>query len=171
MLSAFFLFEPFLPSPGLALWTLVSFLLFWAVMTRVAWKPIVNAINQREVDIQESLDAASKARAEMTDLKGESEKLLNEARMERSKMLKEAKETGERLVKEAKESAGKEASKIISSAQVEIENQKKQALVEVKSKAGVMAVDVAEQLLRKELANKEQQKVLAQQLIDEIKLS
>ena len=171
MISAFFLFEPFLPSPGLALWTVVSFLLFWFIMARVAWKPIVNAIHQREVDIQESLDAASKARAEMSDLQDESEKLLNEARLERSKMLKEAKETGEKLVKEAKDNAGKEAAKIINDAQLEIDNQKKQALTEVKSKAGMMAVNVAEQLLRKELADKEQQKVLAQQLIDEIKLS
>ena len=64
-------FTPFQPSPGLALWSLIIFLLFWYLMGKFAFKPIANALEKRENDIQNSLDEAKRAREEMKNMESQ----------------------------------------------------------------------------------------------------
>ena len=45
-------FTPFQPTPGLAIWSLLIFVLFWVIMGKFAFKPIARALEQRESDIQ-----------------------------------------------------------------------------------------------------------------------
>jgi ATP synthase F0 subunit c len=96
---------------------------------------------------------------------------LVEARAERSRMLKDAKETQEQIIAAAKERAKTEARKIVEDAQIAINNQKMAALTDVKNQVGNLALEVAEKILRKELANKETHQHFIRQLADEIKLN
>lgn len=164
-------FTPFQPSPGLAFWSVVIFLLFWVMMYRFAFGPIVESLRKRDGDIQDALDQAKKAKEEMSALQSQNEALLNEARTERANMLKEAKDAGAKILAEAKEKAQDEAKRIVSSAKVEIENQKKAALTEVKNTVGNMALDIAEQVLRKELKADNDQVSFVNKLVDDIKLN
>lgn len=164
-------FDPIKPDVGLIFWTTIIFLLFWTIVGRFAFKPIANALRKRELDIQSSLDEAKKAREEMSNLKAENDKLLAEAREERAKILKSAKETSDQIVNEAKQKAKDEAQKIVSSAMAEIDKQKKQALIEVKNQVGNMALDIAEQVLRKQLKQDQAQQDLVNTLVKEIKLN
>lgn len=162
------LFAPFQPTPGLAIWSAVIFLIFWFMMSRLAFKPITQALKKREDDIQSALDEAKKAKEEMSNLKAENEQLLQQAREERAAMLNEAKETKNNIIAEAKDKAKADANKIVSDARLEIENQKKAALAEVKNSAGLMALDIAEKVIKKELAGDSAQQDLVQQLVKEI---
>ncbi len=159
------------PDFGLFFWTVVIFALFWILIGKFAFKPIAKALQEREDDIQTALDEAVKTREEMSSLKAQNEALLAEAREERSKMLKEAKETKDAIIKEARESARQEADKIMTQAMTEIENQRKQVVEEVKNQAGLLAIDIAERLLRAELQDRAGQERLVQTLIKEVKLS
>ena len=138
------------------------------MMSRLAFKPITQALKKREDDIQTALDEAKKAKEEMSNLKAENNQLLQQAREERAAMLNEAKETKNNIIAEAKEKAKADANKIVSDARVEIENQKKAALAEVKNSAGLMALDIAEKVIKKELAGDSAQQDLVQQLVKEI---
>lgn len=164
-------FSPIKPDFGLFFWSCIIFALFWFIIGKFAFKPIAEALKKREDDIQGALDESVKAREEMAKMKAENEALLQEAREERSRMLKEAKETGDRIVKEAKEGAKEEANKILTQAKQEIENQKKQAISEVKNQAGLMAIDVAERLLKDQLKDKESQTKLVENLVKDFNLS
>ena len=159
------------PEPGLLFWTTVIFLIFWFLMSRLAFKPLGEALKKREQDIQESLDQAKKAREEMSHLQAENEKLLAEAREERAQMLREAKEAKEQIITEAKERANAEYKRKVESAIQDIENQKMAALVELKNKSGQMAIEIAEKILRKELAGNPEQVAFAKSLVDQIKLN
>ena len=159
------------PSIGLVFWTLIIFLLLVVVLAKFAWRPILNALHERENSIEEALRAADKAKAEMERLQADNEKLLNEAREERNQMLKEAKETRESIVNEAKGKAKAEASKIIEDAKAEINTQKLAAIVEVKNQVGALAIDIAEKVLRKELSNSAEQEKYVSQLVDDVKLN
>ena len=159
------------PEPGLLIWTTVIFGLFWFLMSRFAFKPIGNALKQRELDIQNALDEAKKAREEMSHLVAENEKLLAQAREERSAILKEAKEAKEEIIAEAKERAGAEYKRKVESAIQDIENQKQAALISLKNQSGQMAVEIAEKLLRRELANKPEQEAYAKSLAESINLN
>jgi F-type H+-transporting ATPase subunit b len=164
-------FSVFIPEPGLLIWTCIIFVLFWFIMSRFAWKPLVSALNQRSDDIQGALDEAKKAREEMANLQAENEKLLAQAREERSAILKEAKEAKDEIIAEAKERANQEYNRRMQSAMQDIENQKMAALVELKNKSGQMAIDIAEKILRKELGNNADQVAYAKNLAEQIKLN
>jgi len=161
-------FAPFQPTPGLALWSLIIFLLFWFLMSKYAFKPIMQGLKKRETDIQSALDEAKKAKEKMSNLQAENESLLQQAREERAAMLKEAKDTKNQIVTEAKDKAKVEANKIIADARLEIENQKKAAIADVKNQAGTLALDIAEKVLRKELKGDPQQVSYVNQLVSEI---
>ncbi|HKK87390.1 MAG TPA: F0F1 ATP synthase subunit B [Saprospiraceae bacterium] len=165
------LFAPFQPSPGLAIWSLVIFLLFWGIIGKLAFKPIVTALRSREDDIQKSLDSAKEAKKEMLELKAENDKIIAEAREESKKIVAEAKEMGNSIIKEAKDKAKEEASRQITNAKQEIESEKNKAIGEVKKEAGALAIAIAEKVLQKELSNKEDQASYANRLLSEINLS
>ena len=146
-----FLFDPLRPDPGLFLWTVVIFFIFWVLVGKYAFKPIAGAIQKREDDIQTALDEARKARAEMDAMKSTNEALLTEAREERGKILKEAKDMRDSIVGEAAQKAKEEASKIIADAGQEIQNQKNAAIAEVKKEVGKISIEIAEKVLNREL--------------------
>lgn len=163
-----FLFAPFQPTPGLAIWTVVIFLLFWFIFGKYAFGPILRGLESRETDIQSALDEAKKAKEEMANLQAENESLLQQAREERATMLKEAKDVKNTIISEAKDKAKAEANKIISDARLEIENQKKAAIADVKNQAGSLALDIAEKVLRKELKGDSEQVTYVNKLVSEI---
>ena len=159
------------PDFGLFFWSVLIFFLFWYLIGRFAFRPIADALKKREHDIQEALDKAKEARDEMAKLKSQNEALLVEAREERSHMIREAKETKDSIIKEAKESAKNEASKILANTKLEIENQRKQAINEVKNHAGLMAVEIARELIKQEFKDQSSQEKLVKILVDDFKLS
>ncbi|MBL7753048.1 MAG: F0F1 ATP synthase subunit B [Chitinophagaceae bacterium] len=161
----------FNPSFGLFFWTMLAFLIVLFLLKKFAWKPILNALHERESSIADSIAAAERVKAEMASMKSEHEVLLNEAREERTNLLKEAKETKDRIINEAKEQAKEEANKIMMEARQQIDNQKNAAIIEVKNQIGALVIEVSEKVLRKELANKNEANAYINQLASEIKLN
>ena len=159
------------PSLGLLFWTLIAFLIVFFVLRKFAWGPILSSLNQREKSIADSLESAERVKREMVQLKGENEELMQRAREERSALLKEAKETRDKMVNDAKEQARLEANKIIAEAQQAINAQKMAAITEVKNQVGKLVIEVTEMVLRKELANPEDQEAHIKGLVDGVKLN
>ena len=164
-------FIPFQPTPGLAIWSLLIFILFWVIIGKFAFKPIAEALSKREHDIQDAIDQAKKAREEMANMKAENENLLAQAREERAKILQEAKEIKIQMISEAREKAKEEASKVISNAMNDIENQKKAAITEVKNELGNIALSIAEKLIRKELKSNAEHQSFVNTLVKEVNLN
>ncbi|MGY8953883.1 MAG: F0F1 ATP synthase subunit B family protein, partial [Flavobacteriales bacterium] len=78
------------PGIGLIFWTTLVFLLLMFILAKFAWRPILNAVKDREDSINEALNSAEKAKAEMVALSSKNEDLLQEARLERDALMKEA---------------------------------------------------------------------------------
>jgi len=159
------------PEWGLLIWSTVIFVLFWALVGKFAFGPIRDALKKREGDIQDALDEAKNAREEMANLKAENEQILAQAREERSNILKEAKAAKDAIVNEAKTKAKEESQRIVANAKAEIETQKTAAILDVKNQAGMMALSIAEKIIKKQLTGDSEQEKFANSLIDEIKLN
>jgi len=159
------------PELGLFVWTLVAFLAVFFILKKFAWKPILKTLSERETGIAQSIASAERMKQEMGQMQAENEKLMQQAREERTAMLKEAKEMKDRIVNEAKDQAKTEANKIIADAQQQIQQQKMAALTEVKNEIGHLAVEVAEKVLRKQLATADAQNDYAKMLAEDIKLN
>ena len=159
------------PQIGLIFWMVVTFVTVLIILRKFAWKPILKALSDREESISEALNTAKKAKEEMSALKADNERLLNEARSERDKMLKEAREAKDAIVNEAKTKAQAEANKIMNSARETINNEKNAAITELKNQVASMSIDIAEKILRHELSKDEKQKALVDSLLKDVSLN
>jgi F-type H+-transporting ATPase subunit b len=159
------------PGLGLIVWTLLAFLVVFFILKKFAWPAIINGLNERERTIAEALASAEKIKVEMAQMKSENEALLVQAREERAGMLKDAKNTADKMVTEAKDKAKAEYDKILSDAQTAIELQKNAALTDLKNQVGSLVIEVAEKVLRNELADKQKQENYIKQLAEEVKLN
>ncbi|MCX7636584.1 MAG: F0F1 ATP synthase subunit B [Cyclobacteriaceae bacterium] len=159
------------PGTGLIIWQAFVFLLLVVLLAKFAWKPILQALKERETSIQQALDAAEQARAEMARLQADNEKLLKAARDERDKMLKEARETANRLIDEARAEARKSADKIIDDARQAIQLEKQAALREVKVQVAQFALQIAGKLLKKNLESDKAQKELVETYLKDISVN
>ena len=144
-------------SIGLFFWQLVLFIGLVLLLRKFAWKPILDAVEKREDGIKDALDAAEKAKLEMTNLQADNEKLLKEARAEREAMLKEARDIKNKTIEDAKGEAQEQANKMIEQAQAAIESEKKAAMVELKNHVAGLSLEIAEKVVRTELSNKDNQ--------------
>ncbi|AUC82919.1 F0F1 ATP synthase subunit B [Lacinutrix sp. Bg11-31] len=156
---------------SLIFWTTIIFVVFFFLMKKFAWKPILGAVKSREESINNALESAEKAKLEMQNLQADNENLLKEARAEREAMLKDAREIKNKMIDDAKEEAQTQANKMIAQAQAAIESEKKSAMAELKSHVAGLSVDIAEKVVRQELANKDKQLALVESLLGEAKLN
>ena len=156
---------------GLFFWQIIIFVLLLLLLRKFAWKPILNAVNERETGIKNALDAAEKAKLEMQKLQADNEKLLQEARAEREVMMKEAREIKAKMIADAKEEAKAEADKTIAQAQVAIESEKKSAIAELKQQVASLSLEIAEKVVKNELSDKEKQLKLVDEMLGDAKLN
>lgn len=157
-------------SLGLFFWQTLLFIALVFLLWRYAWKPILNAVNDREEGIKNALAAAEDAKKEMQNVTADSEKLLKEARAEREIMIKEAREIKDKIVSDAKEQAQLEGDKLIRQAQAAIESEKKAAVTDIKNQVADLSVEIAEKIIKDQLANKEKQLKLVDNMLGDIKL-
>jgi F-type H+-transporting ATPase subunit b len=157
------------PGIGLLFWMLVMFVIVLWILKKFAWKPIMNALKDREMSIQEALMSADSARKEMEKLQADNEKIMAEARAERDTIIRDAKQVKDNMINEAKDQASDEAKKIIQAAMKEIENEKIAAIDEIKNKVAELSIEIAEKILREKLADNKKQKEMIEKLIKEFK--
>ncbi|HZB11579.1 MAG TPA: F0F1 ATP synthase subunit B, partial [Chryseolinea sp.] len=131
------------PGTGLIIWQLIVFLLLFFLLAKLAWKPIINSLKDREQSIQQALDTAEKARLEMSRLKADNENLLKLAREEREKMLRDARDAANRMKDEAQADAKKSADRIIEDARAAINAEKVNAMKEVKALVANLSLEIA----------------------------
>lgn len=159
------------PSLGLLFWTTIIFVVLMLILSKFAWKPIVSALEDREKFISESLYQAQQAKDEMAKLKSDNESLLAQARLERDKMLKDAQTVVTNTISEAKEKAGIEAEKMITIARQQILNEKNAAIYELKNLVATTSVEIAEQIVKKNLVSDAAQSELIEAYLKESKFN
>ena len=156
---------------GLFFWQVLIFVGLIFLLKKFAWKPILDAVNDREEGIKNALLSAENARKEMQNLQADNQRILQEARLERDNMLKEAREMKEKMVDDAKTEAQVQGQKMIDQAKAAIESEKNAAMAELKLQVSTLSLSIAEKLLKEELSNKEAQTKLVEKLLGDVKLN
>jgi F-type H+-transporting ATPase subunit b len=152
--------NPVEPKPGLALWTVIVFVLLLSVLTRFAWKPLLAALHSREQHLEHVLLETERARNESEANLAEHRKLMaragDEVRGILDKARQEAQATADQLIKQAQA----EAELAKQRAQRDIGQARDQALAEIWEKTAGMAVAIAGKVLTKELNETEHRRLL-----------
>jgi F-type H+-transporting ATPase subunit b len=159
------------PDYGTIFWMVLAFSLVFFILRKYAWGPVMKMLKEREQSIDEALQSASDAREGLTQLKAEHEKMLQEAHAERDKLISEARQIREQLISKAREDAGQETSRLIEQAQRLIESEKLAAMNEIRQQVAALSIDIAEKILKRELADRKQQETLIQEQLRDLKLN
>jgi F-type H+-transporting ATPase subunit b len=156
------------PAVGTLFWSVLIFVLFFLILTKFAWKPILSAVNARDEMIKGSLESAAKAREEMLKLQSDNEAIFRKAREERENILKEARDVRDKLISEAKGKATEEAEKLIAKARAGIENEKLKAISEIHDQVATLSVEIASKLLGEKLKQTGEQEKLIDSYLKEV---
>jgi F-type H+-transporting ATPase subunit b len=156
---------------GLFIWQVVIFVGLIFLLKKFAWKPILDAVNEREEGIKNALLSAENAKKEMQNLQASNERTLQEARLERDNMMKDAREIKEKMIADAKEEAQAQGLRMIEQAKAAIESEKNAAMADLKAQVSSLSLSIAEKLLKDELANKDSQMKLVEKMLGDVKLN
>jgi F-type H+-transporting ATPase subunit b len=146
--------------PGLLIWTIITFLVLLAVLRRVAWKPLLAALEQREGTIRSSLEDAQRARQEAEQLLAENRRILADANRDASRIIEQGREESERLRTSIAEQAQTEARRLVDEARREITRERQLAVQELKSTAADLALAAAGKLLNKAVTDADHRRLV-----------
>lgn len=154
-------------NPGLIFWTLVTFILLLLILKKVAWKPILTALDQRETAIKESLEKAEKAKEEAQRILYENQASLSKAEEESRKIVEQGRIYAEKLKEQMLKDSKDQAQKILSEATAEIDRKKEAAFGELKSQIADLVIQTTEKVLG-ETVDKNIHKKITDKYINEI---
>ena len=154
-------------NPGLVIWTVITFIILMIVLKKVAWKPILTALGQRETAIRESLEKAEKAQEEAQKVLEENKANISKAEEESKKIIEQSRAFAQKLKDQMLQESKEQSQKMIKDAQDEIDRKREASFEELKSQVAEIAVNAAEKLLREKM-NKEENKKIIDRYLKEI---
>lgn len=154
--------------PGLFVWTIITFLILLTLLSKFAWKPLLNALEKREDEITNSLENAEKARKELERLTTEGDEIIAKARSEAQAIVSEGKKAADQLKESTLLKAKEEAVTNLEQAKEQIQVEKDKAIAEIKGEVVGLSLSIAEKLVKKNL-NEEDNKSLINESLKHIK--
>ena len=149
------------------LWTVINLLIFYFLLRKFLFKPVLGMMERREQMIKDDLDNAKKASEEAEQIKAEYEAKLSEAQAEAVKITTTAKQRADKESAEIVEDAKAEAAHLIADAQKTIERDRDAALSAAKEQIAGLAVMAASRVLEKNI-DEESNREFAEQLLAEV---
>ena len=146
----------FTPDFGLIFWMFVSFAVLFLILWKFAWPAIIKTVDSRADLIDKGVEYAQSAKQQL------------EAQRQQADMLREADKMKTRIIEDARAAAQKEAQKVMDAAKVSIEQSRKEAEQSFRDQVSGYALDIAQKVVRNQLADSKAQSALVGQLLDEI---
>ena len=152
------------PDPGLFVWTIVTFLVLLLALKKLAWGPLLSALESRQDSIRKSLDDAQQAKVELERLNQESAQIIRQARAEADSIIASSRADAERLREEMKQKARVEAAGIARNAERQIQLETERALQQIRHEAVDLSVMIASKLLQRNLSKDDNDRLIADAL-------
>ena len=152
--------------PGLMIWTVVVFVLTLLALTKIAWRPLLRTLDEREKRIDDALKKAERAQQE-------AEEAITQARLDSTKALrraddlvKEARVEAEQLRQRMVDEAKAESQKVVEQGLQRIEVEQRAAMEEIRRTAADLAVRAAGRLIRSSMTAEQQRELVDKFLAD-----
>lgn len=139
------------PSGGLMFWTLIIFVLLMFVLSRYAFKPMLAAVEARELALQEAIDAAKRDRDEAQRVLAEQQANLERSRSEAQKLIADGRATAEKLRNDLIEQTRAQQQEMMERARRDIETEKNNAIASLRREAVDLAIAGASKVIERNL--------------------
>jgi F-type H+-transporting ATPase subunit b len=150
----------------LAIYTFVVFLLLLAVLWKFAWGPISDGLERREQAIADNIATAENAAEDARRLTDRYEAKLAGAAEDVKKIVdsarREAEVNAQRIIDKAQVKASEEGDRMLH----EVETAKEAALKEISDRASDLAIDLAGQIVGRELSPSDHERLIEQAQAD-----
>ena len=155
---------------GLIFWTVVTFLLLMFILHKLAWKPILSAVENRENRIRDSLEKAEKAQKEADERLASYQQMIKNAKKETQQILDKGRKGAESLREEILAKSKDEASRILEKTKKEISLEREKALAEIRNLVVDLSISAASKLVERSLTDQDNKKIV-ENYLKEIKIS
>ena len=157
-----------LPDSGLLFWMFLSFGIVFVVLAKYGFPIIVKMVDGRKTYIDQSLEVAREANAQLSKLKEQGEALVVAANKEQGRILKEAMQERDKIIHEARKQAEAAAQKELDEVKKQIQIEKDEAIRDIRRQVAILSVDIAEKVIRKNLDDKREQMEMIDRMLDEV---
>jgi F-type H+-transporting ATPase subunit b len=152
------------PSLGLMIWTLLAFGITLYLLNKLAFPRIAAALDRRRVAIQESIDAAQRAKQEADELLEEYRARLREAREQADDIVARSRKAAENVADETKVQAAQQREALLANARRDIEHETRRALEELRKEVADLTVMATEKITRKSLTEEDHRRLIGDAL-------
>jgi F-type H+-transporting ATPase subunit b len=149
-----------MPNTGLTLWSIVTFLVLLTLLRWKAWGPLMDALDARAEQIEDSLNKAEKVSAQAEKQALKNEEILNAARQESQQILSQAREAGDKLKSKLEEDGKKEYDNLLEKAKEQIEREKNRAISDLKDHVSSLSLIAAEKIINKSLKDSDHTEII-----------
>lgn len=158
----------FLVEPGLGLmvWTLLVFVSAMALLWKLAFPKISEALDRRQKAIEESIDVAEKTKTEAAALLEEYRERLKEARTQAEEIVARARKAAEVHERESTEAARVKREELMAQARRDIEAETRRAIQEIRNEVADLTVRATEKVTRKTLTSEDQRRLVDEALAE-----
>ena len=139
----------------------VAMLIFVWFCMKFIWPPIMNAIEERQMQIADGLAAAERGQQSLDKAQVEAEDVVEDARKQATAILDQAHARANEIVSEGKADGTKERERQVAAAHAEVEQETNRAREELRGQVSAIAVASAEKILQREIDSKAHADILS----------
>ncbi len=139
-----------------ALFTLINTITLFIVLKKLLFKPVMQMIEDRQKEIDDTYARADAAKAQATALQAEYEGKLATAMQTSERLVKEAVARGQKREEDIVRQANEEADAILKKATADIAQEKKKAINDAKNEIAGLAMDSAAKVVGRSLNTADQ---------------
>jgi F-type H+-transporting ATPase subunit b len=154
----------------LGIWTVVVFLVLLFVLSKYAWKPMLEGLKKREESIKGAVEEAKIARAETQRMQADFQRKLDEAHQQIPQLMEEARRKAQELAEEMRVKANADIAAERQRLRREIDTATDQALQTIWNKAADIAADIAGKAIRRSLTEEDRRR-LVEEAMNELRVA
>ena len=148
------------PNVGLMLWTLIAFGIALAILRKLAFPRIQDALEKRSRAIAESIDAAERTRQEADQILAEYRERLREAREQADEIVARARKAADKTQDEARVTAKETREEMLDDARRDIEQETRRAIGQIRREVADLTVLATEKVARKTLNDEDHKRLI-----------
>jgi len=160
-------FNPLAFDPAAIILTLITFILSLLVLSRMCWRPILKAAQDREDRIDANLRSAEKAREDAEADAAQYKKQLDEAKAEVMSLIEDGRREAGKLKQDIVAKAHSEAEAARDRAHREIELAQDKAIAQLRAESVDLSIAIASKVLQRSLEDEDHKKI-ATEILEQI---
>jgi len=139
---------------------LLAFIIVFWTLKKLAWKPILQSLEDRRTHIKEELDAIERGKKDIEELRQKYESATAKIEEEASQKLQEALSDGKRIAREIQDEARTETRAVLDKAKEDLQIEIDKAMLTLRDEIANLTIAATERLLDEKMDAKKDKEIV-----------